>query len=73
MTTRKQMYNLTKKLEKFVGTGMSLYSANDQLIALKKLGASLAYRLESVARKNGLVTYDVLTQETIYKLRRFTR
>ncbi len=73
MTTRKQMYDLTKKLEKFVGTGMSLYSANSRLIELKKLGYSLAYRLESVARKNGLDIYDVLTQETIYKLRRFTR
>lgn len=73
MTTRKQMYDLTKKLEKFVGTGMSLYSANDRLIELKKLGAGLAYRLENVASENGLSVHEALTQETIYKLRRFTR
>lgn len=63
MATRKQMYNLTKKLEKFANTGVSLYRANDLLLASKKVGFDAVYDLEDKARSLGLITYNSLTSD----------
>ena len=73
MTTRKQMYNLTKKLEKFANTGVSLYYANDRLLTSKKIGFDAVYDLEDKARSLGLTPENSLTSDMLKTLRRATR
>lgn len=73
MATRKQMYNLTKKLEKFANTGVSMYGADSRLLYSKKIGFDVIHALEDKARSLGLMPYNSLTSDMLKTLRRATR